>query len=696
MPRKLPLHRTRNIGIMAHIDAGKTTLTERILYYTGKTHKIGEVHEGTTEMDWMVQEKERGITITSAATSCSWKNSQINIIDTPGHVDFTVEVERSLRVLDSAVTVFDGVAGVESQTETVWRQANRYGIPRLCFVNKLDRVGASFERCLEMIKEKLYAEAVALQIPIGLESDFSGIIDLLKMKAYFWEDEIGQVITEKDIPEELLAQAKDYQEVLLEKLAEANDEIMEKYLEGEELSLDLLKEAVRSLTISSKIFPVLCGSALKNKGVQAVLDAIIDYLPSPQDVKPVEGFNPAKIEEPIVREANDKNSFCGLVFKIRSDSYVGKLLYLRVYSGSLKVGDQIYNPVINKKERVTRILKMHANDREDLTEIYTGDIVALVGLKNARTGDTLCLAEDPILLEKMDFPEPVISVAVEPKTKAEQEKLLNSLNKLEEEDPTFKVVSNKDTGQLIISGMGELHLDIIIDRLLREFKVQANVGKLQVAYKETITQKSAATYQYEKQIAGKDNFAGVGLELEPGEPGSGFVFVNGLNNGDFPKEYLKNIELGFEDAMQAGLLAGYKMDDVKAKLTKIDFREEESNEYAFRIAANLAFKEGVREAAPSLMEPIMKLEIVTPDEYSGEIINDLNSRRSKIEGIDFLGELKTIKADIPLAEVFGYATGLRSVSQGRASYTLKFSHYKIVPPEVKNRIVARLSGLSYE
>ena len=694
MPRKFPLNRTRNIGIMAHIDAGKTTVTERILYYTGKTHKLGEVHEGTTEMDWMEQEKERGITITSAATSCFWKNAQINIIDTPGHVDFTVEVERSLRVLDSAITVFDGVAGVESQTETVWRQADRYQVPRICFINKLDRVGADFSRCCQMIKDRLYASPLILQIPIGIENDFKGVVDLVEKKVYFWEEESGREFIKAEIPEDFKEEANNYREQLIEQLADLDEQLMENFLEGLEPTLEDLKKAIREQTIKSKVFPVLCGTALKNKGIQPLLDAILDYFPSPQDVKPVQGFNPLKEEESITREANDKQPFCGLIFKVMSDPYVGKLLYLRVYSGHLKTGDLVYNATSRKKERVSRFLRMHANDREELNEIYTGDIVALVGLKNTRTGDTLCEEKNLISLEQMIFPDPVISVAIEPKTKAEQEKLNIALNRLEEEDPTFKVKSSPETGQLVISGMGELHLEIIIDRLLREFKVQANVGRLQVAYKETITQESEIEYKYEKLIGGKNNFAAVKLKLAPGDSGAGLIFSK--EGGDkIPAEFTEDIKLGIEDSMQGGVVAGYKMDDVKVSLIGGDFREEESNQYSFRIAANLAFKEGVRQSSPSLMEPIMDLEVVTPDEYSGEIINDINTRRGKIEKIDFQGLLKIIKIAIPLSEVFGYATNLRSVSQGRASYTLKFSHYQVVPKEVMNQIVAKISGRSY-
>ncbi len=691
MPRELPLHRTRNIGIMAHIDAGKTTLTERILFYTGKTHKIGEVHEGTAEMDWMEQEKERGITITAAATTCYWKNCRINIIDTPGHVDFTMEVERSLRVLDSAIAVFDGVAGVEPQSETVWRQADRYHIPRICFVNKMDRVGADFERCLDMIREKLFAEPLPLQIPIGAESSFTGVVDLVAMKAIIWKDELGKEIVEDDIPADLLERARKSRESLLERVAEYDDELMEKYLEGHELEVDEVKTLVRKACLSTDLFPVFCGSALKNKGVQVILNAIVDYLPSPRDVKPVEGHDVNDNEKIIAREADDKLPFCGLIFKIRSDTYVGKLSYLRVYSGHLKAGDSVLNVTAEKKERINRFLRMHANTREEIDEVYTGDIVAMVGLKTARTGDTLTSEKDPILLEKMEFPEPVISIAIEPKTKADQDKLSASLERLEDEDPTFKVVSNRDTGQLLISGMGELHLEIIVDRLLREFKIQANVGKPQVAYKETVTKPAEAEHVYEKQIGGKDQFGHVALRIEPGKPGSGLVVNNQLAGADVPPEFFKDIEAGITDSMQGGVLAGYRMDDITVTATGGSWNDR-SVDTAYRIAANMALKEAARKASPTLMEPIMKLEVVSPDEYTGDVINDLNSRRGKIEHIGFRGELKVIEARVPLAETFGYATSVRSMSQGRATHTLQFSHYESVPKEVMDRIIGRITG----
>jgi elongation factor G len=693
MARELPITRTRNIGIMAHIDAGKTTLTERILFYTGKTHKMGEVHEGNTEMDWMVQEKERGITITAAATTCNWKNTRINIIDTPGHVDFTMEVERSLRVLDSAIAVFDGVAGVEPQSETVWRQADRYHIPRICFVNKLDRVGADFSRCVSMISEKLFAKPLPLQIPIGVEDTFEGAVDLIGMKALYWTDPEGKDIDVRDVPADLLASAKTARASMIETLSENDDALMEKYLEGQEPSEEELKSAIRTQTIGTLLFPVLCGSALKKKGVQSVLDAIVDYLPSPKDIKPVEGHDIKDHDVILTREASDKEPFSALVFKIMSDAYVGKLTYLRVYSGHIKSGDSVLNLTMGKKERINRFMRMHANDREEISEIYTGDIVAVVGLKNARTGDTLCDENNPILLEKMIFPEPVISVAIEPKTKADQDKLMNTLARLEDEDPTFRVNTNAETGQLLISGMGELHLDIIVDRLMREFNIQANVGKPVVTYKETITGSAQARHVFEKVVAGKDQFGDVTVLLGPAERGAGFVFVNSLPAGVLPADCLAAIEAGFRDSVEAGVIAGYKMDDVRAELKAATFDENKSVNVAYRIAANQALKDAARKANPALMEPIMKLEIVCPDDYTGDVINDLNSRRGKIENITYRGELKVIDASVPLSEVFGYATNVRSITQGRASHTLQFSNYELVPENIKEKLIARMRGL---
>ncbi len=693
MARELPVIRTRNIGIMAHIDAGKTTLTERILFYTGKTHKLGEVHDGNAEMDWMVQEKERGITITAAATTCSWKNTRINIIDTPGHVDFTVEVERSLRVLDSAIAVFDGVAGVEPQSETVWRQADRYNIPRICFINKMDRVGADFDRCISMIRERLYAKPLPVQYPIGAEDRFMGVIDLITMKAFFWKDADGKVFNEEEVPEDLKASALSAREKMIEALADNDDDLAEKYLNGEDLTPEEIKAAIRRQTVETVLFPVFCGSALKNKGVQAVLDAIVDYLPSPKDVKPVEGTDPADQEKTVVRNADDREPFCALVFKVMSDPYVGKLTYLRVYSGHFKAGESVYNVTMGKKERINRFLRMHANEREDIADIYTGDIAAVVGLKNARTGDTLCSEDAPVLLEKMEFPDPVISVAIEPKTKADQEKLVATLRRLEDEDPTFRSSINDETGQLLIYGMGELHLEIIVDRLIREFSIQANVGKPVVTYKETVTGSASASHAYERVVSGKEQYGNVSLTVSPAEKGSGLVFINRVSSEVLPELFAAAAESGIRDSMESGVLAGYKMDDIQAELTGAEFDESRSVDVAYRIAANIAFREAVEKAGPALVEPVMKLEVVVPDDYVGDVINDLNSRRGRIENIGMLGELKVVDAFVPLAEVFGYATNLRSVTQGRATHTLQFSHYENVPAGITENLVARIRGL---
>lgn len=677
---------------MAHIDAGKTTLTERILYYTGKTYKIGEVHDGTAEMDWMIQEKERGITITAAATTTFWRNARINIIDTPGHVDFTVEVERSLRVLDSSIAVFDAVAGVEPQSETVWRQADRYMIPRICFVNKMDRIGSDFERTIEMIKRKLYAKPLPLQIPIGVEDSFVGVVDLVEMKGIIWKDERGEVYESVAIPDELLEKSKAYREAMIESLAESNDDVMEKYVEGLEPEAEVIKAAIRRSTINNEVFPVFCGSALKNKGVQPVLDAIVDYLPSPRDIEAVKGHDPKDEDDIIVRNPDDKEPFAALIFKIMSDPYVGKLSYARVYSGSTKAGDNILNVSKNKKERIGRILRMHANDREDIKELYTGDIVALVGLKSVRTGDTLANMGKPILLEKMEFPEPVISIAIEPRTKADQDKLNSALKRIEDEDPTFKVKVDSDTGQNIISGMGELHLEIVIDRMLREFKVQANVGKPQVAYKETITKRVESEYKYEKEIGGKNQYGHVIIDMEPVKPGTGLIFENKLEGNEVPEEFIPHVREGIQDGMAAGILAGYEMVDMKVSLIGGSYDEHDSVDSAYRIAANMALKDGARKAESALLEPIMKLEVVVPDEYTGEIINDINIRRGKMEKLDMRGELRVIDAYVPLAEVFGYATSVRSLSQGRASHTLQFSHYDVVPRDITDTIVGRIMG----
>lgn len=695
MARELPIHRVRNIGIMAHIDAGKTTLTERILFYTGKTHKLGEVHDGNAEMDWMAQEKERGITITAAATTCSWRNTWINIIDTPGHVDFTVEVERSLRVLDSAIAVFDGVAGVEPQSETVWRQADKYNIPRICFVNKMDRIGADFNRCISMIKDRLFALPLPLQLPIGSEDSFNGVIDLIAMKAYYWTDITGKDIKEENIPADLQAQAAEAHEQMIECLADKDELIMNKYLSGDDISIEDMKQAVRRQTIAGQLFPVFCGSALKNKGVQSVLDAVVDYLPSPKDVKPVEGVEINHTDVTINREAADTEPFCALVFKIVSDSYVGKLTYVRVYSGRLKTGDTVLNATVGKRERVNRFLRMHANNRIDITEIYTGDIAVVVGLKNARTGDTLCDGEHPILLETMNFPEPVISVAIESKSKADQEKLVASLHKLEDEDPTFKVSLNEDTGQLLISGMGELHLDIIVNRLTSDFNLQADVGRPTVTYKETIAASAKVRHVYERTVAGKEQFGDVTILLEPAERGSGFTFENRVPEENLPRQFAVSVESGIKAAMEAGPIAGYKMDDVRAVLIDAAFDEIKSVDTAYSIAATIAFREAAEKSSPVLLEPIMKLEIISPDEYVGDIINDINSRRGHIVSMDETRGLKTINSLVPLAEVFGYATNLRSVTQGRGLHTLQFSHYGDVPANIAQRLVAKIKGLEF-
>ncbi len=693
MARKLPIIRTRNIGIMAHIDAGKTTLTERILFYTGKTHKMGEVHDGTAEMDWMIQEKERGITITAAATTCMWKTTAINIIDTPGHVDFTMEVERSLRVLDSAIAVFDGVAGVEPQSETVWRQADRYNVPRICFVNKLDRIGADYDMCLRMIREKLFAEPLPLQIPIGSESSFIGVIDLVIMKMLIWDDPAGKDYRMAEISDDLKGVAEKGREHMLEKLADCDESIMEKFLEGIIPDEKEIKEAIRNATVNAKLYPVFCGAALRNKGVQPLLDAVVDYLPSPKDKPAVQGHDVNDHDKIIVREVDDKEPFCALVFKIMTDPHVGKLSYMRVYSGTFKSGDQVLNVFVGKKERVGKFLRMHANHREEIDDVCTGDIVAAVGLKSARTGDTITSIDFPVLLEKMIFPEPVISIAIELKSKADQDKLNLALSRLVEEDPTFRSSINEDTGQLIISGMGELHLDIIVDRLLREFNIPANIGKPQVTYKETITSSTTSEHIYEKQIAGKDNFGHVKIIIEPSGSGKGFIFKNNLSADAIPKAFISSIEAGLNDSMMGGVIAGYKMEDITVTLLRADYNELKSTELAYRIAANMALKDGVRDAKPFLMEPVMKLEIVSPEEYTGEIISDLNSRRGKIENIDFKGALKVIDALIPLSEAFGYATAVRSMSQGRATHTLQYSHYDLVPESVMNRILGRISGL---
>jgi elongation factor G len=689
---RFPLQKTRNIGIMAHIDAGKTTTTERILYYTGVTYKIGEVDEGTAVMDWMVQEQERGITITSAATTCFWKDYRINIIDTPGHVDFTIEVERALRVLDGTVAVFDSVAGVEPQSETVWRQANRYGVPRIAFMNKMDRIGADFFMSVNSMIERLDANPVPVQLPIGAEDELRGQIDLVRMKSiYFYDETLGANYTEGDVSEELLPLASEYRDKMLEALADIDDTVMEKYLSKEEISVDEIKAALRKGTLEMKITPVLCGSAFRNKGVQLLLDATVDYLPSPLDIPPIAGKVPSS-DSVIVRHADDSEPFSALAFKVMTDPFVGQLTFIRVYSGVLNAGSYVYNSSKDTKERVGRILKMHANKREEVKEVSAGDIAAVVGLKNTLTGDTLCDEKNPIILESMEFPEPVMSVAIEPKTKADQEKLSQSLSKLAQEDPSFKVSFNEETGQTIISGMGELHLEIIVDRLLREFKVSANVGRPQVAYKETIKEMAKADGKFIRQTGGRGQYGHVFIEIEPLEPGKGFEFENKIIGGTIPREYIPAVEKGIKEAADGGILAGYPVVDVKARLYDGSYHEVDSSEMAFKIAGSMAFKEAAKNAKPILLEPIMSIEIVTPEEYMGDVIGDLNSRRGRVQNIEKRGKVQVIKAQAPLAEMFGYATDLRSKTQGRATYTMQFSHYDEVPKGVSEGIIAVVKG----
>jgi elongation factor G len=677
---------------MAHIDAGKTTTTERILYYTGVTYKIGEVHEGTAVMDWMVQEQERGITITSAATTCSWKDHRINIIDTPGHVDFTVEVERSLRVLDGAVAVFDAVAGVEPQSETVWRQANKYGVPRIAFMNKMDRVGADFFMAVDTMVEKLGAKPVPIQIPIGSEDKLRGSVDLVTMRAFFFDDEtLGAKYVEADIPEEQIVKAKEYREKLLEAIADVDENVMEKYLSGEEISVNEIKSALRKGTIDMKFTPVICGSAFKNKGVQLLLDAIVDYLPSPLDIPPVTGIRPSDGVE-VERKASDDEPFAALAFKIMTDPFVGQLTFVRVYSGVLSAGSYVYNSTKDVKERIGRLLKMHANKREEIKEVRAGDIAAIVGLKSTLTGDTLCDENNPIILESMEFPEPVISVAIEPKTKVDQEKLSVSLAKLAQEDPSFRVSYDEETGQTIISGMGELHLEIIVDRLMREFKVSANVGKPQVAYKETIKKSARVEGKFVRQSGGRGQYGHVWIDVEPLERGKGFEFVNKIVGGAIPREYIPAVEKGIREAMDSGVLAGYPVVDVKTTLFDGSYHEVDSSEMAFKIAGSMAFKEGAKKAQITLLEPIMSVEVVTPEEYMGDVIGDLNSRRGKIQSMEKRGSAQVIKAMVPLSEMFGYATDLRSKTQGRATYTMQFSHYEDVPKGIMDSIVAKVKG----
>jgi elongation factor G len=693
MPRQYPLERTRNIGISAHIDAGKTTTTERILFFTGVVHRIGEVHDGAATMDWMEQEKERGITITSAATTCFWNNHRINIIDTPGHVDFTAEVERSLRVLDGAIALFCSVGGVEPQSETVWRQMDKYGVPRIAFVNKMDRVGADFLGCVQMIRERLGANAVPIQLPVGEGDMFTGIIDLVTMKARMYKDNTGQNWEDIDIPHDMEAKAAEWRTKMLEAVSDEDDTLLEKYLEGKEITPKEIMAVLRRATLKVSIIPVLCGSSFKNKGVRKLLDAVVDYLPSPLDLNEgkVWGHH-VNMSDHIARTVSDSEKFSALAFKIMTDPFVGKLTYFRVYSGTLKAGSYVYNPVADKKERISRILRMHANMREDVEEAYAGDICAAIGLKYTKTGDTLCDESDPIILEKMTFPDPVIHVAIEPKTKADQEKLGEALSKLSEEDPTFRVSTNEETGQTIISGMGELHLEIIVDRMRREFRVEANIGKPQVAYKETIRKKVQAEGKFVRQSGGRGQFGHVWLELEPNEKGKGFEFKNAIVGGVIPKEYIKSVEQGIIEAMRNGVLAGYPMEDVKVTLFDGSYHEVDSSEMAFKIAASIGFKEGARKADPVLLEPIMEVEVVTPEEYMGDVMGDLNSRRGKIEGITPRRDAQVIRALVPLSEMFGYSTTLRSMSQGRAIYSMELSHYDEVPRSVAEQIIEKVKG----
>jgi len=672
---------------MAHIDAGKTTTTERILFYTGRTHRLGETHEGSATMDWMVQERERGITITAAATTCQWKGYRINIIDTPGHVDFTVEVERSLRVLDGAIAVFCGVNGVEPQSETVWRQADKYRVPRIAFVNKMDRVGADFLRVVEQMRERLGTRAVPIQLPIGSEENFRGVVDLITQKAIIYTDDLGTHVEESEIPADVLDAVAEAREALIEAAAEQDDALMEKYLEGAEITVEELKAAIRKGCLSMALTPVLCGSAFKNKGVQPLLDAVVDYLPSPLDLPPVRGQKPGT-EEEEVREVSDDAPFAALAFKIMADPYVGKLAFFRVYSGTLKAGSYVYNATKGKRERIGRLMLMHANHREEVDEVYAGDIAAAVGLRDTTTGDTLCDEAHPILLESPDFPEPVIAQAIEPKTKGDQDKLAMALQRLMEEDPTFRVTTDEETGQTIIHGMGELHLEIIVDRLLREFKVAANVGKPQVAYRETLTKPVRAEGRFVRQTGGRGQYGHVILEIEPLPPGSGFEFVNKIVGGVVPKEYIPAVEAGIKEAMQSGPLAGYPVVDVRVSLVDGSYHEVDSSEMAFKIAGSMGFKEGAKNAEPILLEPIMSVEVTTPEEFLGDVMGDLNARRGHIEGMDRRGNAQIVRAKVPLAEMFGYATDLRSMTQGRATYTMQFSHYAPVPANIAQSIIA--------
>ena len=692
MTQRMPIEKVRNIGIMAHIDAGKTTTTERILYYTGKLHRLGEVHDGAAAMDWMEQEKERGITITSAATTCFWNDHQINIIDTPGHVDFTVEVERSLRVLDGAVALFCAVGGVEPQSETVWRQADKYAVPRIAFVNKMDRTGADFFHAVSMMKERLGANAIPINLPIGEGDMFSGVIDLISFKARMYHEEtFGATFDEIDIPQDLLEIANKYRTEMLEAVSDVDDTLLEKYLDGQEISEDEVKKVLRKATIELKIIPVLCGSAFKNKGVQKLLDSIVEFLPAPIDMPDVSAHHIA-MNDVVKRKISEKEKFTALAFKIMNDPYVGKLCFFRVYSGTLKAGSYVFNAASGKKERIGRLLQMHANHREEVSEVRAGDIAAAVGLKNTRTGDTLCTEDDQIILEKIVFPEPVIQIAIEPKTKADQDKLSESLTKLADEDPTFRVSVDEETGQTLISGMGELHLEILVDRMKREFKVEANIGKPQVAYRETITKTVSVEGKFIKQSGGRGKYGHVVVEFSPNEPGKGYEFTNAIVGGTVPKEYIPAVSHGIQESMRNGVLAGYPVVDVKAKLYDGSYHDVDSDEISFKVAGSMAFKDGAKKAKPVILEPIMSVEVVTPEEYLGDVMGDLNSRRGKIEGFSARKDAQVIKAHVPLAEMFGYATILRSMTQGRAIYTMQFEHYEEVPKTIAEEISEKSLG----
>lgn len=692
MPRTVPLERMRNIGIAAHIDAGKTTTTERILYYTGRSHKIGEVHEGTATMDWMAQEQERGITITSAATTCTWQDMQINIIDTPGHVDFTAEVERSLRVLDGAVAVFDAVAGVQPQSETVWRQGDKYRVPRICFINKMDRIGADFYRAIDTIVDRLKARPVAIQIPVGAEDQFKGIVDLVTMKAVLWRDEtLGAKFDVTEIPEDLVEKAQTYREQMIEAVSEFDDILFEKFVNGESITNEEIKAGIRKATIGLKIFPVICGSAFKNKGVQTMLDAVVDYLPSPLDIPPVTAISVDDPDLKVLRHASDEEPFAALVFKIMTDPYAGQLAFFRVYSGKMSAGESVFNVAKGRKERVGRLLRMHANKREDISEIMAGDICAAVGLKTVSTGDTICDEKDPVILEKIEFPTPVIQLAVEPKTKADQEKLGMAIAKLAQEDPTFHVATDPETGQTILSGMGELHLEIIVDRMMREFGVAANVGKPQVAYRETIRQTAEADYTHKKQTGGSGQYARTKLRVEA-NPGKGFEFENDTSGGSIPREFIPAIEKGVVEALEGGILAGFPMVDVKVSVFDGNYHDVDSSEMAFKICASICVKEACRKAKSVLLEPVMAVEVCVPEEYMGPINGDLISRRGQLEGTEIQGTTQIIKASVPLSEMFGYATEMRSRTQGRGSFTMTFSRYEEVPKSISEEIIARVQG----